>query len=518
MNLTRAGSEDLAKIRDDALRNMNPSDRALASQMPVKPKGWRGGVRGRPDDEGWRPHRGAEVVTRSYYTPNHMAVEHLRDGQLMPHQVAALVWARHMKPGQGRVLADAVGAGKTVTTFALIDTVLTANPDANILILAPANLVDQWMIELAKFLPNVTVRNLAKPRRKNRVIDPRIWVASHESSHKIGRNNWDLAVVDELAQIGKIAVTGNAPNYGHSKKKGLTAIANTMPANGLIFGLSATLSENDPAETWGYLNAIKAEGLPPWETWREYLDIGHNGAPVVNGVTEYGGDQIRKALGTNLTVGHPSQVVMVRGPERLDLNLPLRANPRMLFVPLRPEQQQAYDGVTLGGLEGHKQRETISRAYKGQSVLVDAVVAELLERETWEKAIVYAENLAVLTMTERELDREGISHCRIDGNNADKRQEVIASHKDPEGPRVLLGSKVLERGLNLHYCNLMLSMDSTYNPASEMQREGRICRIGSTDYCYQHIVYLPDVPHVRRKVDTLQGRHLLAVRLGLAEA
>lgn len=518
MNVTHAHSEDLAKIRADALRHMNPYDRGLASQMPVKPKGWRGVVAGRSDDEGWRPHRGAEVVTRSYYTPNHLAVEHLRNGQLMPHQVAALVWERHMKPGQGRVLADAVGAGKTVTTFAKIDIVLTANPEANILILAPANLVDQWVAELAKFLPNVTVRNLAKPRRKNRVTDPRIWVASHESSHKIGRNNWDLVVVDELAQIGKIAVTGKAPNYGYSKMKGLTAIANVMPANGLILGLSATLSENDPAETWGYLNAIKAERLPPWETWRDYLDIGNVGAPVVNGVTEDGGDQIRKALGTNLAVGHPSQVVMVRGPERLGLDLPRRADPRQIFIPLLPEQQQAYDDVTPGGLEGHKQREKISRSYKGQSALLDAVVAELLKRQTWEKAIVYAENLAVLDMAERELDQAGISHCRIDGTNADKRQEVIASHKDPEGPRVLLGSKVLERGLNLHYCNVMLSMDPTYNPASEMQREGRICRIGSTDYWYQHIVYLPDVSHVRRKVDTLQRRHSLAVSLGLAEA
>jgi hypothetical protein len=57
---------------------------------------------------------------------------------------------------------------------------------------------------------------------------------------------------------------------------------------------------------------------------------------------------------------------------------------------------------------------------------------------------------------------------------------------------VLLGSRVLERGLNLQHCRLLISLDPSWNPARERQREGRIRRIGSQHPTYEHIVLLPD--------------------------
>lgn len=463
------------------------------------------------------------VVKPSAYMPKLLAISELEGGQLMPHQLSAMTWFQYLKRGRGRVLADSVGAGKTVTAMALIDQVLTRTRNGTVLILVPANLADQWEEQLARFLPTVKVHNLARKGRKSQgvkglVSDAQVWIASHESNHKVTTDSWDLVIVDELAQVGKISVSGSPPCLNHDRPKGLTSMANIMPRDGLIVGMSATMAENDAAETWGYLNAINAEGLPPWQVWRQYLQVEDRGTPVVTGVTDAGRVRIREILGTNLPVGHPSQVVMVRGPESLDLALPRRADPRRIFIPLLPDQQQAYNAATASGLPGHQQRERISRSHNGRSALVNAVVAELLTRPPWEKAIVYAENLAVLDLAEQELDRVGISHCRIDGRNPGKRQDVIASHKDPQGPRVMSGTKVLERGMNLHYCNVMLSMDPTYNPASEMQREGRICRIGSPHDWYQHIVYLPDVPHVHSKVATLQRKHDVAVSLGLAEA
>lgn len=435
----------------------------------------------------------------------------------MPHQLDALAWLLSLKRGKGRVLADCVGAGKTVTAMALIDRVLSSTRNGTVLVLVPANLTDQWAEQLAKFLPTVKVHNLAK-KAKGQPSDPQIWIASHESNHKVTKDNWDLVIVDELAQVGKISVTGTTSNLGHDWPKGLKSMQKIMPRDGLILGMSATMAENDAAETWGFLYAILAEGLPPWETWRQYLEVENRGNPVVTGVTNAGRGSIRQVLGTNLPIGDPDQVVMVRGPLALALSLPLRADPRRVFVPLKPEQQAAYESATGRGFLGHHEREKISRSHNGQSALIDAVVSELRDRHSWEKAIVYAENHDVLDLAERELDRVGINHCRIDGNNARHRQAVIASHEDPDGPRVMFGTKVLERGMNLHYCNFMLSMDPTYNPASEMQREGRICRIGSPYEWYQHIVYLPDVPHVHSKVATLQRKHDVAVSLGLAEA
>jgi len=60
---------------------------------------------------------------------------------LNPHQVDAALFALRSPLATGAILADEVGLGKTIEAALLIKAVLTENPGARVLYLAPARLV-----------------------------------------------------------------------------------------------------------------------------------------------------------------------------------------------------------------------------------------------------------------------------------------------------------------------------------------------------------------------------------------
>ncbi|CEM33037.1 unnamed protein product [Vitrella brassicaformis CCMP3155] len=63
---------------------------------------------------------------------------------------------------RGGVLADATGLGKTIVTIALIEQCQQPGPT---LVVCPSNLVDQWVSEVRKFAPQLTVRSLKGPKK-----------------------------------------------------------------------------------------------------------------------------------------------------------------------------------------------------------------------------------------------------------------------------------------------------------------------------------------------------------------
>ena len=108
------------------------------------------------------------------------------------------------------------------------------------------------------------------------------------------------------------------------------------------------------------------------------------------------------------------------------------------------------------------------------------------------------EPLPTLDRVQELLDAAGVGWVRIDGKRGGRKDALRDFEHDPE-VRVLLGTRVLERGLNLQHARLLVSLDSSYNPAREAQREGRICRIGSPHATYEHVTFLGDTPTTREK-------------------
>jgi superfamily II DNA or RNA helicase len=98
------------------------------------------------------------------------------------------------------------------------------------------------------------------------------------------------------------------------------------------------------------------------------------------------------------------------------------------------------------------------------------------------------------------LKRAGIGCLAITGRaEAHKRAAFVRQHSTDPNVKVLLGTSVVEAGLNLQYASLVMSVVETYVPQRGEQLIGRIARPGSAfsevDYAVVHM----DIRHEDRK-------------------
>ncbi len=184
------------------------------------------------------------------------------------------------------------------------------------------------------------------------------------------------------------------------------------------------------------------------------------------------------------------------------------------FVFLDGAQREAYEAVTHSGIIGRQKREQVALTRRGHETVPSVVVAAVADLETEfasDKALVFAEHLATVDVLEQELTAAGIGWVRIDGDvpPAQRAERLERFETDPS-IRVLLGTRAVERGLNLQFCRVLLSVGCSDNPARERQREGRLCRIGSPHRTFVHRVYLPHTYESWKKVRSLVKKREVA--------
>jgi SNF2 family DNA or RNA helicase len=434
---------------------------------------------------------------------------------LLDHQAAGLEW---LKNHPHALLADDVGLGKTVTTAAylghLADTrmIATGNRRERALLVVPAALIPQWRGELARFLPGLSVadssqKTFANPSKNQALANlalygsagPDLTVVSYEylrvRRDVLAHERFRAVVLDEASAVkGR----GKEHDAAHDVSRGA----------GRTLALTATPVEVDLMGTWGILRAVHAPGLPTQQEWgSRYVvwDEGYQPAygpaipPKPIGLRPEGLDDLR---------GYMAQVALRRTAEDTGLQLPTHVGPQYEWVDLTPPQRRAYDlAEKFNGLLRQQRWEEACGWVNGRSAKAEAAVRWLLARPDVDKAVVYAERLDHLTLMGDLLDASRIGWVRIDGtHDKDARADAVTAFRDDPNVRVLLGSSVLQRGLNLQHARVMLSLGSTFNPADDEQRAGRIRRIGSPHATVEHVTFVAKVPYELSKVAKVANR------------
>lgn len=149
---------DIADIVRDRLTGFDPSNLAFPQVLALE----------RASDDRLiiriAPEALADASTESLASPDGFGVPGL-PATLYPYQAGGVAWiADTIHEAGGIVLADEMGLGKTIQIIGalLLD---PPAPDAPALILAPTTLIANWVRELARFAPGLTVRVHRGPDR-----------------------------------------------------------------------------------------------------------------------------------------------------------------------------------------------------------------------------------------------------------------------------------------------------------------------------------------------------------------
>jgi SNF2 family DNA or RNA helicase len=428
-------------------------------------------------------------------------------GSLKPHQSDGLTWLLEHKRA---LLADDVGLGKTVQALALIGALLDAGDpsvQAPVLWLTDPALVDQTAGEVRRFLPAVTVLASTDPDFKDtQKADrsraerfpggiPQILMANYQQAcAKRSLLTWEafsspgLVVLDEA-----MSLKGGGQTW--------KAVRRLLGNAGRVVAMTATPVENHAYETFLILELLGPAGLWPRRVFdNEFIEWDQYPGQAPRPVDLL--PHKRREFSGFL------QGVMLRRTEaNAGLTLPTRVEEEYRKVPLSRTQHREYTHARRRrGMNLDTHLKSVALSHNGHSSLLDACVEEIEARPS-EKVVVYCENLEPLDLLAERLEESGVSFRAIRGaSDLEDRTTAVEDFRDDPDVRVLLGTRVIERGLNLQHARVLISLVQSYNPAREHQREGRIRRLGSPHRTYEHLVLEPDVPQAGRRNRILQEK------------
>jgi hypothetical protein len=443
----------------------------------------------------------------------------LDGGDFFSHQRDGITW---LLDRDRAVLADEPGLGKTIQVLGVVAKMRSAGllprrpGRVCVLWLTQAELMSQGAEETVRFCPGLTVTTHDHPA---------IRVANASSAaDKLARafpDGLDVLFAGHATAAGRVAqyqayqplvVVVDELSALKGGQKWFDGVREITAAAPRVYGLTATPLETNPAELWHALAAVQTPGLPTWADYASRLVIWSEAyrLPGTHQWVEARPERFTNA-GRQWAAGYLPGALLRRTAEQAGLSLP-RVFKHTVWVPLDPQQTGTYRrAMSRRGLPGANAKEKAGRA-----PLPAAILDWLASRPDVDKAIAYAHHHEDLDTLAELLGAAGISFVRIDGRLTDvKRKESLDAFRGDPAVRVLLGSSVLERGLNLQNARVLLNLDSSWNPAREQQRLGRICRIGSPHESVESVTFRGDTAQGQTKVDRLDSRELVAAEAGL---
>ena len=472
---------------------------------------------------------GAHRVSPTNSTPGYSRSTQPEFGLQLPlqrHQTEGVEWL--LQPGNERVLiADEVGLGKTAMVIAYLSELL-ARDDlphvgrqrlARVLWVTDVTLLPQTLSEFERFAPHVKALAVTKDdldrKTWRKTFDARfpegadVLVMGYETTHSrrhflTPAHSFSAVILDEAGKL----------RGGGEIWKTVRAIAAEAPR---VIGLTATPMENHPIELFNVLAAIGTPHL--WTRSKfesefvSYRTVSAPGSAYPQSKPDgWATEEHAAAVGAYLR-----RVMLRRTSKQVSLSLPVNVTEEpVIWVEPYADQQEAYEKAARNRnqAQGFHDQQRAGFSAGESSAMLDRLVELLVERGE-RQAIVFNEYREVLEQIGERLTEAGISHVVIQGSVQDKNRQDAVDRFTRGEVRVLVGNVVLERGLNLQTCNLLISVGTSWNPAREAQREGRIRRARSEHAEYEHLTLMPTTRLSEAQWATLARKRDTAMAVGL---
>ena len=408
------------------------------------------------------------------------AKDNLNGRLFAPYQREGVLWMLTMENQasgpKGGFLCDEMGLGKTVQ---MVSTML-GNPKRRTLIVLPKSIITQWVNEIKKFAPQLSVHVFDGPKRYLKeadiVVAPYSLLSTPEDT-PIHIHIWDRVILDEAHEIRnkssklfksvcrlktdiKWIVTGTPVFNSMNDFVSLCAFLGIEKS--LVQGMSNKIKDiyilrrtkDDLAKINERLQ------LPPCYFENVELEMFPDERQLYEFVFQDAQDTIRDAFKNAISLNSKNMVI---------LECLLRARQTMIFP------QMYLDGIA-------KQNKTQPEQWIGRSKKMETLF-NMIKAHPDEKTLVFCQFRGEMDYIQENME---CPTFRIDGSvpKDERDNQVNAFKKAPPGAVFIIQIRSGGQGLNLQEATRVYITGPSWNPATELQAIGRAHRTGQTKPVY----------------------------------
>jgi len=408
------------------------------------------------------------------------AKDRLNGRLFAPYQREGVLWMLTMENQtsgpKGGFLCDEMGLGKTVQ---MVSTML-GNPQRRTLIVVPKSIITQWVNEIKKFAPQLSVHLFDGPKRRLKeadiVIMPYSLLSTPEDT-PIHTHTWDRIILDEAHEIRnkssrlfksvcrlktdiKWIVTGTPVFNSMNDFVSLCAFLGIEKS--LVQGMTNKIKDiYILRRTKDDLAKINTRlELPPCHFENVELEMFPDERQLYEFVFRDAQDTIKDAF---------KHAVSNNAKNMLILECLLRARQVMIWP------QMYLDGIA-------KQNQTQPEQWIGRSNKMETLF-NMIKAHPDEKTLIFCQFRGEMDYIQENM---GCPIFRIDGSVAkeERDNQVTAFKKAPPGAVFIIQIKSGGQGLNLQEATRVYITGPSWNPSTELQAIGRAHRTGQTKPVY----------------------------------
>ncbi|POS82448.1 hypothetical protein EPUL_006017 [Erysiphe pulchra] len=430
--------------------------------------------------------------------------------------------------GNGAILADEMGLGKSLTTIALLWTLLKQSPIQGCtriiekaLIVCPATLIGNWKKEFTKWLGNERIGVFIIDGKRNKLTD-----FTHGKSYSVMVVGYEKlrSIQEELKKgIGiDIVIADEGHRLKTAQNKSAQAIRSLITPRKII--LSGTPIQNDLSEFFEMVDFVNPGLLGTYKAFAKEFEV-----PIMKSrQPEASKKDVELGIARQEELSLLTQVfILRRTSEILSKYLPSRTE-YILFCKPTQAQVQVYQhvlaspsfGNILGSPEASLHLITLLKkvcnapcllANKNINSSMNSKVSELLDeiptkllklsslkasakirvldqllnqlsQNTSEKIVIVSNYTSTLDLLSQHLTSKSLSYLRLDGKTpTSKRQDLVDIFNKTSASKnfaFLLSAKAGGAGINLIGASRLVLFDVDWNPATDLQAMARIHRDG----------------------------------------
>ena len=440
------------------------------------------------------------------------------DHVLRPYQKEGVNWLRFLE-GQGLcgLLADEMGLGKTLEALAWLQ-LERCDPQSKgkpALIVCPTSLVDNWVEEAHRFVPDLKSLAMTGSDRHEKWTDLTS-VDMVITSYAILRRDLDQYLEHDFS----VMILDEAQHIKNRSTQNAVCAKQVKARHRLV--LTGTPVENSVADLWSIMDFLMPGYLGRHDSFRQCYEL-----PISRGGQE--GERAQSKLRRKL---HPFLLRRLKTSVAPDLPKKIE---NISYCTLTGDQQMVYNEILktsrkkISSMVSQKgfnkcRMEILTTLMRLRQICCHLDLLKLpdlnprfpsakldLFFELLDEAIdgrhrilVFSQFVSMLKILRTELEKRDLSYCYLDGATEHRLAEVKKFNTQRDLPVFLISLKAGGPGLNLTGADMVVQFDPWWNPTVEDQATDRAHRIGQKRTVYS--VKLISKGTIEEKVLSMQKK------------